>query len=69
MCTARSARSCRAEPLLSARSSRRILTNAGGTVHQLALPAGPTFPNRFIQGRTIDPSNVNHVYVVFNGFS
>lgn len=46
---------------------RGILTNAGGTVHQLSLPS--TFPNRFIQGLLVDPANVSHAYVVFNGFS
>jgi hypothetical protein len=47
--------------------ARGILTDAGGTVRQLSLPA--SFPNRFIQGLLVDPSNVNHAYVVFNGFS
>jgi hypothetical protein len=52
---------------------RGILTNAGGTVHQLTLPTDPKdpkfFPNRFIQGLTIDPANTSHVYVVLNGLS
>jgi hypothetical protein len=47
--------------------TRGILTNAGGTVHQLGLPA--SFPNRFIQGLLVDPANPNHAYVVFSGFS
>jgi len=46
---------------------RGILTNVGGTVHQLSLPE--SFPNRFIQGLLVDPANVNHAYVVFSGFS
>ena len=46
---------------------RGILTNVGGTVHQLSLPT--SFPNRFIQGLLVDPANANHAYVVFNGFS
>jgi hypothetical protein len=56
-------------PCNSAGFARGILTNAGGTVHQLALPTDGSFPRRFIQGLTIDPSNPNHLYVVFNGFS
>jgi hypothetical protein len=48
--------------------ARGILTNYGGTVHQLTLTA-PAFPNRFIQGLTVDPANPAHAYVVFNGFS
>ena len=48
---------------------RGILTNAGGDVHALKLPDDGSFPNRYIQGLTIDPANVNHVYVVFNGLS
>jgi hypothetical protein len=47
--------------------ARGILTNAGGTVHQLALPAD--FPNRFIQGLVVERDHPNHAYVVFNGFS
>jgi len=46
---------------------RGILTNVGGTVHQLSLPE--SFPNRFIQGLLVDSANVNHAYVVFSGFS
>jgi hypothetical protein len=49
--------------------TRGILTNAGGTVHQLTLPTDGSFPNRFIEGVAIDPKNTSHVYVVFNGFS
>jgi hypothetical protein len=47
--------------------ARGILTNAGGTVHQLSLSA--SFPNRFIQGVLVDPANTAHAYIVFNGFS
>jgi hypothetical protein len=47
--------------------TRGILTNVGGTVHQLTLPS--SFPNRFIQGLTVDSTNVNHVYAVFSSFS
>jgi hypothetical protein len=46
---------------------RGILTNYGGTVHQLNLPA--SFPNRFIQGLAVESGHPNHAYVVFNGFS
>jgi photosystem II stability/assembly factor-like uncharacterized protein len=48
--------------------TRGILTNYGGTVHQLSLQA-PEFPSRFIQGVTVDPTDPAHAYVVFNGFS
>src|SRR6266542_573867 len=48
--------------------ARGILTNYGGTVHQLSLPA-PAFPNRFIQGLVVEPNHPEHVYAVFNGFS
>lgn len=54
-------------PCNSAGFARGILTNYGGTVHQLALPA--TFPNRFIQGLTVDASDTKHVYAVFSSFS
>jgi hypothetical protein len=47
--------------------ARGILTNAGGTVHQLAMPA--SFPNRFIQGLVVDKDHPEHAYVVFSGFS
>jgi hypothetical protein len=47
--------------------ARGIATNYGGSWHQLSLPT--SFPNRFIQGLTVDPANPAHVYVVFNGFS
>jgi hypothetical protein len=47
--------------------TRGILTNVGGTAHQLTLPA--TFPSRFIQGLTVEKSNPLHAYVVFSGFS
>ena len=40
--------------------ARGILTNYGGTVHQLNLPAPPTgnFPNRFIQGLFVEPNHL-----------
>jgi len=47
--------------------ARGILTNAGGTVHQLALPS--SVPNRFIQGLIVEKNHPNHAFVVFNGFS
>jgi hypothetical protein len=55
-------------PCNSAGFARGILTNYGGTVHQLSLPA-PAFPNRFIQGLFVEPNHPEHVYAVFNGFS
>jgi hypothetical protein len=54
-------------PCNSAGFARGIATNFGGTWHDLSLPA--TFPNRFIQAVTVDPTDPAHVYVVFNGFS
>ena len=54
-------------PCNKAGFARGIATNYGGTWHQLSLPT--SFPNRFIQGLTVDPANPAHVYVVFNGFS
>jgi len=49
--------------------ARGISTNAGGTWHQLTLPAA--FPNRYIGGVAIDPSDTTGktVYVALNGFS
>ena len=44
-----------------------VATNAGGTWHQLTLPS--TFPNRFVQGLSIDPTNSMHAYAAINGFS
>ncbi|GHF13911.1 hypothetical protein GCM10014715_81760 [Streptomyces spiralis] len=48
---------------------RGIATNYGGTWHQVGLPAA--FPNRYISGLTIDPSDASGktVYAVVNGFS
>ncbi|WP_225834165.1 glycosyl hydrolase [Streptomyces sp. NK08204] len=48
---------------------RGIATNYGGTWHQVNLPAD--FPNRYISGLTIDPSDASGktVYAVINGFS
>ncbi|MFI9255444.1 WD40/YVTN/BNR-like repeat-containing protein [Streptomyces sp. NPDC053069] len=48
---------------------RGIATNYGGTWHQVNLPAA--FPNRYISGLTIDPSDASGktVYAVINGFS
>jgi hypothetical protein len=48
---------------------RGIMTNVGGTWHQIALPAA--FPNRYISGVTIDPSDASgaSAYVTLSGFS
>ncbi len=48
---------------------RGILTNYGGTWHQLALPAG--FPNRYIADVTIDPADPTGAtaYATLSGFS
>jgi hypothetical protein len=59
-------------PCNSAGFARGILTNYGGTVHQLNLPVPPasgSLPNRFVQGLFADPANAAHAYAVFNGFS
>jgi len=49
--------------------ARGILTNFGGSWHQLSLPAA--FPNRYIAGVTIDPSDPTGAtaYAVISGFS
>ncbi len=49
--------------------TRGISTNAGGTWHQLALPAD--LPNRYISGLAVDPADASGrtAYVGFNGFS
>jgi hypothetical protein len=48
---------------------RGVATNYGGSWHQVDLPAA--FPNRYISGLTIDPSDASGktVYAVINGFS
>jgi hypothetical protein len=58
-------------PCNSAGFTRGILTNYGGTVHQLSMPVPPggNLPNRFISGLFVEPNHANHVYIVFNGFS
>ena len=49
--------------------ARGISTNANGAWHQVALPAA--FPNRYISGIAIEPSDASGrtVYVGLNGFS
>ena len=49
--------------------TRGLATNAGGTWHQLALPAN--VPNRYIAGLAIEPTDATGrtVYMAFNGFS
>ncbi|NNM45601.1 WD40/YVTN/BNR-like repeat-containing protein [Knoellia koreensis] len=54
-------------PCNNAGFKRGIATNAGGTWHQLTL--ADSFPNRFVQGLTVDPANGNHAYAAINGFS
>jgi hypothetical protein len=48
---------------------RGVLTNYGGSWHQLSLPSD--FPNRYIAGITIDPSDPSGktVYATLSGFS
>jgi photosystem II stability/assembly factor-like uncharacterized protein len=49
--------------------SRGLATNAGGTWHQLVLPAN--VPNRYISALAIDPQDASGrtVYMAFSGFS
>ncbi|HEX8029965.1 MAG TPA: hypothetical protein VF491_15940, partial [Vicinamibacterales bacterium] len=49
--------------------TRGVSTNAGGTWHQLTLPA--SMPNRYISGVAIDPADAGGAtaYLGFNGFS
>jgi len=49
--------------------ARGVSTNAGGTWHQVTLPAD--VPNRYISGIAVDPSDLtgNTAYLGFNGFS
>ena len=54
-------------PCNNAGFARGISTNAGGQWHAVTLPA--SFPNRFIAGVGIDPTNPQHAYVAVNGFS
>ncbi len=56
-------------PCNNAGFTRGVATNAGGTWHQVTLPAA--FPNRFLQGVTIDAADATGrtAYVVVNGFS
>ncbi len=55
-------------PCNNAGFDRGISTNAGtGEWHQLNLPAD--FPNRFVQGLWVDPTDGNHAMAAINGFS
>ena len=47
--------------------ARGLATNAGGTWHQVTLPAG--VPNRYIGGIGVDPADGDHAYLAMNGFS
>ncbi len=49
--------------------ARGILTNQGGSWHQVAMPAD--FPDRYISDVTVDPSDATGAtaYVTFSGFS
>jgi photosystem II stability/assembly factor-like uncharacterized protein len=49
--------------------ARGIVTNYGGTYHQVTLPAA--MPNRYISNVVIDPNDADGstAYVLFNGFS
>jgi photosystem II stability/assembly factor-like uncharacterized protein len=42
-----------------------IATNAGGTWHQLT----PPLATRYVSAVTVDPSNPNHAYVTYSGYS
>jgi hypothetical protein len=54
-------------PCNNAGFTRGLATNAGGSWHQVTLPA--EFPNRYLAGVGIDPANGQHAYVAVNGFS
>ena len=64
-------------PCSSSTYQSGIVTNAGGTWHQLSMlsdssnPSSTRLPNRYILGLTIDhrDSTGNTMYVTFNGFS
>jgi hypothetical protein len=49
--------------------ARGIVTNYGGTYHQVTLPAA--MPNRYVSNVVVDPNDADGstAYVVFNGFS
>ena len=50
----------------SAGFHRGLVTNAGGTWHQLSMTG---LPNRYISGVQVDPANANHAWVAFSGYS
>ncbi|MDX6268382.1 MAG: hypothetical protein QOD70_3122 [Frankiales bacterium] len=56
-------------PCNNAGFARGVATNAGGTWHQVTLPAA--VPNRYLAGVTIDPADLSGktAYLVVNGFS
>ncbi|MCW2708620.1 MAG: glycosyl hydrolase, partial [Frankiales bacterium] len=56
-------------PCNNAGFARGVATNAGGTWHQVTLPAA--VPNRYLAGVTIDPADATGktAYLVVNGFS
>lgn len=43
-----------------------IDTNAGGTWHRVS---SPVLPQRILAGLAVDPTDAQHVYAVYNGFS
>lgn len=43
-----------------------IMTNAGGSWHQVNMTG---LPQRYIAGVTVDPSNPQHAWAVFNGYT
>ena len=47
-------------------SSVGIATNAGGHWHQVSMTG---LPHRYIAGLKVDPTDPEHVYAVFNGYS
>ncbi|HEY6957951.1 MAG TPA: glycosyl hydrolase [Candidatus Limnocylindria bacterium] len=59
-----------AAPGSSTGFNRGIVTNAGGTWHQLDLSSATTgLPNRFVNAIAIDPANASHIYAAMGGFS
>ncbi len=54
-------------PCNNAGFTRGVATNAGGAWHAVTLPAD--FPNRFLAGVGVDPTDTDHAYIAVNGFS
>jgi hypothetical protein len=53
--------------------SRGLITNVGGSWHQIdltAVPAGcDAVPNRYLTGVAVDPANAQHAYISVSGYA